>query len=121
MKISYILQLKDFLIMFGIGILIGILYGIINIPTKIRKVLALQIINDLIISTSACIIFIYAINVINLGQFRAFLLLGYILGILIERITLGKLFAKGYNFVYTNIVKMLKKFANSKFGKVLLK
>lgn len=121
MKISYILQLKDFTIMFGIGLLLGIIYGIINIPTHIKKNLPLQIINDLsfcIITTS---VFLIAINIINFGQFRAFLLLGYALGFLIERITIGKLFAKGYKIVYTNIVKLLKKFASSKLGKVLLK
>ena len=121
MKISYILQLKDFTIMFGIGLLLGIIYGIINIPTHIKKNLSLQIINDLsfcIITTS---VFLIAINIINFGQFRAFLLLGYALGFLIERITIGKLFANGYKIVYTNIVKLLKKFASSKLGKVLLK
>ncbi len=121
MKISYILQLKDFLIMFGIGILIGILYGIINIPTHIKKNLILQIFNDLLISVITCITFIGAINIINFGEFRAFLLLGYTFGILIERITLGKIFAKGYKIVYNSTVNMLKKFANSKLGKVLLK
>lgn len=121
MKISYILQLKDFLVMFGLGILVGIIYGIINIPTKIKKNIFLQIINDLIICITATISFLLAINYINFGQFRTFLVIGYALGIIIERITLGKLFAKGYKIVYTNIVKLLKKFANSKLGKVLLK
>ena len=121
MKISYILQLKDFLIMFAIGSLIGILYGIINIPTYIKRNLVLQIFNDLLISIIACITLLISINLINFGQFRVFLLVGYALGILIERITLGKIFAKGYKIVYTNIVKLLKKFANSRLGKVLLK
>jgi ABC-type phosphate/phosphonate transport system permease subunit len=121
MKISYVLQLKDFFVMFCLGMLIGIIYGIINIPTRIKKNIVLQIINDLIISITTTVLFLLAINLINFGQFRTFLAIGYILGITIERITLGKLFAKGYKFVYTNIVKLLKKFANSKLGKVLLK
>jgi len=56
-----------------------------------------------------------------MGQFRMFLLIGYLLGFYLERITLGKLFAKGYKKLYNFIVKVLKKFAQSKIGKVLLK
>lgn len=121
MKISYILQLKDFFIMICLGGIIGIFYGIINTSTQIKKKIILQVFNDLIFSIVTCATFIISINTINLGQFRLFLTLGYFLGFIIERITLGKLFAKGYKFVYNKTVKLLKKFANSKLGKVILK
>ena len=121
MKISYILQLKDFFILLLIGGIIGVFYGIFNILTIIKHNVLLQIIIDLTTTVIATIIFIISINYINMGQFRLFLLLGYVIGIIIERIILGKLFAKGYKFVYTNIVKYLKRFANSKLGKVVLK
>ena len=104
-----------------IGGIIGVFYGLFSIPTLITKKVYLRIIIDLLSTISATTIFIIAINYINMGQIRLFLLLGYCLGIIIERITLGKLFAKGYKFVYTNIVKQLKRFANSKLGKVVLK
>ena len=121
MKISYVLQLKDFTVMLLIGIIIGAIYGILNIITTINRKLVFQIIIDFITSIIATFTLIITINYINMGQFRVFLVLGYLLGIIIERITLGKLFAKGYKFVYNNIVKSFKKFANSKFGKVVLK
>lgn len=121
MKISYILQLKDFSILLIFGVILGVFYGLINIPNSIKKIQIVQIINDLIFSISFSFIFIVLINYINMGEFRLFLLLGYIFGFAIERITLGKLFAKGYKIVYTSTVKQLKKFANSNIGKVILK
>jgi len=121
MKISYILQLKDFCILFAIGIGLGIIYGILNIFARIKKNIVVQIISDILFSTIAFLTFILMINLINMGQFRMFLLIGYLLGFYLERITLGKLFAKGYKKLYNFIVKVLKKFAQSKIGKVLLK
>ena len=121
MKISYILQLKDFFIIFGIGFLMGILYGIINAPNLIKKRLPFRIIVDLIFTMICSIIFIISINLVNLGEFRFFLIIGYLLGILLERITLGKLFAKGYKIVYNSIVNLFKRFANSGLGKVIFK
>ena len=37
MKISYVLQLKDLSIMLLFGFLLGIIYGILNIPNTIKK------------------------------------------------------------------------------------
>lgn len=121
MKISYVLQLKDFCIMLGIGVILGIIYGILNIPNKIKTIRAIQIISDILFSAIAIISFIIFINLINMGEIRFFLCLGYILGFIIERITLGKLFAKGYKYVYNKIVKFFKFIANSKVGKVIFK
>ena len=48
MKISYVLQLKDFSIMFGIGIVLGLIYGILNIPNFIKEYVIIRIICDII-------------------------------------------------------------------------
>ena len=56
-----------------------------------------------------------------MGQFRAFLVIGFLLGIAIERISLGKLFAKGYKNVYNYIVKILQHIKKSKFGRFITK
>jgi hypothetical protein len=121
MKISYILQLKDFFIIFIIGFAVGILYEIINIPSRIKKILILQILIDVVFSLILYVVFLIMINLINLGEFRTFLLVGYTLGIFIERISIGKLFAKGTKKVYNYIVSKLKMFSNTKLGKALLK
>lgn len=121
MRTSYILQLKDFGILFCLGALIGIIYGILNIFFKIKHFWVLQIVLDVIICLLSCFVFIVSINSINMGEFRFFLLLGYILGFCIERITLGKLFAKGFKYVYTKLEKSRKKFINSKIGRIIFK
>lgn len=121
MKISYILQLKDFSIMLCIGIIIGIIYGVFNILSRIRYNFIIQLIADILFSIIVIFAFIIFVNIINMGQIRFFLCVGYILGFVLERITLGKLFAKSYKYVYTKIVKLIKRFANSRIGKVLFK
>lgn len=121
MKISYIFQLKDASIMFICGIIIGIIYGILNIANFIKSRLYTQIISDIIFSIISVVLYIILINQINSGEIRIYLLLSYILGFFIERITLGKLFAKGYKNVYNYIVKVFKKFTKSKFGRLIFK
>ncbi len=121
MKISYILQLKDFLIMLVIGVILGMLYGILNIVFKFKKITYLQIIVDTAFTLVFFTTLIIAVNIINLGQYRTFLLVGYILGFILERISLGKLFAKFYKFVYTYIVSLFSKLAKTNIGRFILK
>ena len=121
MIISSYLQFKDFCIFFGAGIAIGIIYDLINIPQKINKNTPLLIITDTIFSLIAFVCFWYLTNIINLGEFRLYMFLGYILGFLIQKITLGKLFAKGVQKVYNLLINNKEKFKNSKLGRFLLK
>jgi hypothetical protein len=121
MKISYILQLKDFFILCGIGFLLGVFYGILNLVTSFKKRLTLQIIIDLIFSMTFFLSLIISINAVNMGQFRLFLLIGYICGFFIERITLGKLFAKGFKKVYNLLTIICKRFSQSKVGRIIFK
>lgn len=121
MKISYIFQLKDFLILLLIGFIIGIFYGILNAPSKIKNNYIYQIFADIIFCLISTIVFVFSINIINMGEYRAFLVFAYVLGIIIERTTLGKLFAKGYKYMYNKTINMIKKIANSKFGRIVFK
>lgn len=121
MKISYILQLKDFLILFGIGAVLGIFYGLLNIPNNIKERLFLRIINDLVFSILFFGTLFLLIEYINLGKIRIYLCIGYLLGFTIERITLGKLFAKEYKKLYTFSINVLKKFYSSKLGRIIFK
>ncbi|MCI5497259.1 MAG: spore cortex biosynthesis protein YabQ [Firmicutes bacterium] len=121
MKISYILQLKDFSIMFGVGIILGVFYGVINIPNFIKEHVVIRIICDIIFTSIMTFAFVFIVESINFGSIRAYLLVGYILGFTIERITLGKIFAKGYKRVYNLCVNGLKKFYTSKLGRIVFK
>ena len=121
MKISYALQLKDFGIMLILGFLMGIIYGFINNFFTIKKFYLLQILSDILIIVINFTVFFIAVISINYGQIRLFLILGYTIGTILERITLGKLFAKGYKKVYNLLVKLLKTFKDSKLGRIILK
>ena len=121
MKISYILQLKDFSIMIIFGFLLGIIYGILNIFNSIKPRLFLQILTDIIFSILASILFIILVNKINMGEIRLFLITGYIIGFILERISLGKLFAKLLKNMYTFIIRCIKSFSKSKFGRMIFK
>lgn len=121
MKLSYILQLKDLCIMLFFGFIIGIIYGIINIPNNIKKMIVVQIISDILFTILFFGIFIILTNIINQGEVRLFLCLGYGLGFILERISLGKIFAKSYKSVYTLIIKGIKSLYKSKIARIIFK
>lgn len=121
MKISYLLQLKDFFIMFLFGIIIATIYNLLNICNYVKIRMFNQIIVDIIIFVIGTLTFIILINKINMGDIRLFLLIGYLLGIIIEQITLGKLFAKIIKKVYNKIHNWVNLLKNNKIIKGLLK
>lgn len=121
MKISSILQTQDLLIMMSLGLLLGIFYGILNIKNTIKENIITRIISDIIFVFIATITYIFSIQKINMGSLRLYLFIGYILGFFIERISLGKLFAKGYKSVYNKMKLMKKSFINTKLGKIIFK
>lgn len=121
MKISYVLQLKDFSIMLGIGFILGICYTILNTITLIKQNIIIQFILDIIFSIIAVSAYIILINIINMGEFRLFLLIGYLIGFALERITFGKLFAKCFKRMYNWLLNKITKFAKSKLGRIIFK
>ena len=121
MKISYILQMKDFFILFIIGFGIGIVYELLNTTQKIKKIFVIQFFSDITFCLIFTVVFLYTINIVNMGEFRLFLLIAYCLGLFIERITLGKLFAKGFKLIYNKTISLWKTFSKSKFGRIIFK
>ncbi|MBE5738578.1 MAG: hypothetical protein E7354_02490 [Clostridiales bacterium] len=121
MNLSYILQLKDFFILLILGFIAGILYGTLAIISTIKQKTWIRIITDTISTLIICFIFIIALTLVNMGEFRLFLLVGFLLGIFFERLTLGKIFAKGYKWVYNMLIILCKNLKKSRLGKVLFK
>lgn len=121
MKFSYILQIKELSIMMICGLFLGIIYEVLNIIPNLKKNIVLQITADIIFSFISLFSFIIIINVLNRGEIRLFLLIGFLLGFVIERITIGKLFAKTYKKMYTFIVKALKSLYRSNLGRIIFK
>lgn len=121
MKISYILQLKELCILMFFGFILGIFYSIINLPITIKKNTPTQIFIDILFSFIFLSLFLLLVNLINDGEFRIFLCTAYIIGFLIERIMLGKLFAKIFKNMYTFTIRCLKSFIKSKIGRIIFK
>lgn len=121
MKISFILQMKDLSIMLGLGIALGVFYGVINIINHIHENIFTRIFCDIIFMFIATITYIIVVEKINFGSLRMYLLLGYLLGFGLERISLGKIFAKGYKYVYNKLKLMIKSFKETKIGKIVFK
>ena len=121
MNLSYILQMRDFCMLLLSGFVGGAIFSIISSPYFIRNKLIFKIPIDFAFTLLLTITFIGLINRINMGEFRLFLLIAYLLGIILELLTLGKLFAKGYKKVYTCLVNILKIFSQSKLGRIIFK
>ena len=121
MKLSYIMQMRNFCLMLIIGFIISTLIGILYGFIKIKSNQIIKIIANIIFTSIITLTFLFSINIINLGEIRAYLLLGYTVGIILEKITFGKIFAKGYKYVYNKLVVIVTKFKNGRIGKVIFK
>lgn len=95
------------------GLLGGITKNIINLLIKACKNNKITtFILDLIFMIIFSFLFIICINIVNFGEFRIYLLIGYLLGFILEIKTLGFLvdfvLKKIYNFINFIGKKLLK-------------
>lgn len=105
------------LIFLSFGIIIGLILGLINfILIMFKNNKFLQIITDIISCLGVSILYIYLINNFNWGEHRFFLIVFYLTGLILERKTIGKLFAKFYYKLYTIIAMKINKLEKTKFG-----
>lgn len=96
------------------GILLGVCFEILNFCAKILKKTKLVLfLRDLIFSLIATFLFIICTNVVNYGEFRLYIFLAFIVGFILEKISIGYLVAflieKLYNFlkfIYKKITKL---------------
>ena len=110
------------MLFFLLGVLIGILYDILQFITLCTKNnIVVQIITDTTFTFISGISLFYAINHILLGMFRLYIVIIFILGLYIERKTIGKIFAK-LNFILYNVgIKLINKLKTTSFGKIIFK
>ena len=85
MSYSFIFQLKEFLIFFTLGILLGIFYGILNIHKIFKHRQIYQISSDIIFALFFTISYLYTSIKVNSLNIRFFLIVAYLLGFCIER------------------------------------
>lgn len=121
MKLSYVLQMRDFTILLIAGFILGIIFSVLSAPSFTRTKLPIKIPMDLIFTLIFAIVFIEVVNQVNMGEFRLFLIIAYLSGIILELRTLGKLFAKGNKWVYNRLINLCKHIKESRLGKVIFK
>ena len=96
----------SFLALFYVGIISGVLYEISVFACKITKnSIILRNLLDVFVVFCSGIMFIFGINIVALGNFRVYLALAFVLGVVIERTSIGFLVAKVCNFVYNKSIK----------------
>ena len=110
------------LIIFSFGLAAGALYGIFKLILIIFKnnKVAFNVLDFVFVLIFGAVLF-FALNYYNMGQFRFYLFAFYVFGFILERVTLGKLFAKLYVMMYNNIIKLCRLFKTSKAGKIIFK
>lgn len=112
--------LKQFYISLGaiyFGLVAGIIKDIINFFRKPIKNKVVQNILDFVLVLIFSFLFVICINIINFGEFRFYLLIVFIVGFIIERMSLGFLVDFVLEKVYNFFVKLIKILAKTKFIK----
>ncbi len=104
-----------------LGFFIGIIIGIFNLIKTFFNNKIVVIIIDFFTCLIFTICFIYLINKSNWGEIRLYLAVAQLLGVFIERISLGNLFAKFYSKMYNKSKVIKNNFLKSKVGKFLSK
>jgi hypothetical protein len=92
------------------GILGGVLFelkDIVQMPFKTNKFL--KIIIDALSCFLLSLVFLFAVNFTNYGEIRLYIIFSFLLGFLLERISIGILVAKGAKFLYNRFIMLLSK------------
>ena len=109
-------QIKILLYLITFGFLSGMLFDICylvsflcNNNKTVKSILQF-------VTTVVCFFVLFLINnKLNYGIFRVYIFVVFFLFLFLERITLGKIFAKTQNWCYTTFVKLVK-FAKEKIN-----
>ena len=98
-----------FFMMLYVGIVVGLLYEISVFFCKITKNnIVLRNVFDILITIIGSFLFVFAINYANFGYFRVYLLAVFVLGFVLERVSIGFLVAKVCDFVYNKTIKLIR-------------
>lgn len=114
--------MKTAFLFFLLGVLSGAAYGILKFIVFISKNnLIVQFILDLLYSLSVGFLFLFATNYYLYGEMRLYVCLIFALGMILERKTLGKLFAKLYFILYNVSINLIQRIKTTRFGKIIFK
>lgn len=111
-----------FLLSLLLGIVLGVVYGAVGILKIIFKnnIVVSNILDFIFAILSGVAVIFFVVN-FNFGVFRWFIVVGVLIGILLERKTLGKIFAKIFLLMYNKFSKCIIALKNTKVVKKILK
>lgn len=99
-----------FLVVFGIGFGCGFVFDLRNyIHFLCNKNKIVGIVLDVISSIVCCLIFLLSVLNFNFGQVRFYLILSFILGLILQRFSLGYIIAKFFIWCYNLFKKVILK------------
>jgi hypothetical protein len=99
------------------GVLGGVLYELKAIIAKPFKKRAINIILDVVFCFLLALIFLLTVHFTNYGEIRLYILLSFFLGFILERISIARVLAKVFYFLYNVFVRLIKKIKLPKFLK----
>ncbi len=103
------------------GIFFGCCIGCVKNIRKLAKHIVWKWITDFLLSIACSALLIYSLTLFNYGEIRLYLLISFVLGVVLERYTLGILFAKLFDYMYNRLSKIHNKVLTTKLGRVIFK
>lgn len=91
------------------GILGGVLYELKAIIAKPFKTKAINIVLDVVFCFLLSLIFLFTVHFTNYGEIRLFILLSFFLGFMLQRISIARVLAKVFYFLYNVFARLIKK------------
>lgn len=111
-----------FLYLFLIGIGAGI---IVTISFVLRSCFKhnylITLILDILTTIICSLLYYFSVVYLYDGILQWFTIVAYLLGMILQQKTIGKLVAKLVNLVYNTSIKLLTKFKTTRIGKVITK
>jgi len=101
-------QFNVFLAFIWLGVSIALTYNIFHFRKQFHKVCF-----DFVFCILGGFLFIYFMHLYNLGQFRLFLCVGLVVGILIEKIFFSKTLESFRKLLYNYLIKITTKVKNN--------
>ncbi len=96
-----------FCVFIYVGLLIGIVCEIASFCVKLTKNNnVIRAFFDVLTALFGCFAMIFCINYVGNGYFRLYFLIGFAMGLWLERVSLGFLVAKSCLFVYNISIKI---------------
>ena len=99
-----------FLVVFAIGFGSGFVFDLRNyIHFLCNKNKVVSVVLDVVATVVCCLVFLFAILNFNFGEMRLYLILAFILGLLLQRFSLGYIIAKFFVWWYNVLKKVVSK------------